>query len=58
MKSSFENSKLIHNCTNDSEQKINSNILSNNLKLKALKQLFERAPKLFHDINNLRRNFH
>ncbi|KAE9521590.1 hypothetical protein AGLY_018020 [Aphis glycines] len=45
----FENSKLIHNCAKDSEQKINRQILSNNLKRKALEQLSERPAKLFHD---------
>jgi len=45
----FENSKLIHNCVKYSEQNINKQVLSNNLKRKALEQLSERPAKLFHD---------
>jgi uncharacterized protein (DUF488 family) len=45
----FENSKLTHDCAKDSKQKINRQILSNNLKRKALEQLSVRPAKLFHD---------
>uniref|UniRef100_A0A2S2QZF7 Uncharacterized protein n=1 Tax=Sipha flava TaxID=143950 RepID=A0A2S2QZF7_9HEMI len=45
----FENSKLTHDCAKDSEQKINRQILSNDLKRKALEQLSERPAKLFND---------
>jgi hypothetical protein len=38
----FENSKLTYDCAKDSVQKINRQILSNNLKRKALEQLSER----------------
>lgn len=45
----FDISKIIHTCTKDSEQKINRQIVSNNLKRKALEQLSERPSKLLYE---------
>lgn len=45
----FDISNITHTCTKDSEQKINRQIVSNNLKRKALEQLTERPSKLLHE---------